>query len=51
MYKWYILLGREDSTQAVYKATPNQSGIRDLKRNKHQLLHKIQSVQTFTNLQ
>jgi hypothetical protein len=43
--------GEENSTQAVYKATGNQSGVRDLKRNKQQLLHRIQSVQTFTKLQ
>ncbi len=43
--------GEETRPQAVYKATPNQSGIRDLKRNKQQLLHRIQSVWTFTNLQ
>jgi len=35
----------------VYKATPNQTGVRYLTRNKHQLLHRIQSVRTFTNLQ
>jgi len=51
MYKRSILLGRGNSTHAVYKATPNRSGAEDLKRNKHQLLHRIQSVRTFTNLQ
>ncbi len=51
MYKRSILFGRGNSTHAVYKATPNQSGVRDHKQNKHQLLHRIQSVRTFTNLQ
>ncbi len=51
MYKRSILFGRGNSTHAVYKATPNRSGVRDHKRNKHQLLHRIQSVRTFTNLQ
>jgi len=51
MYKRSTLLWRGNSTQAVYKATPNQSGVGNLKRNKHQLLHRIQSIRTFTNLQ
>ncbi len=28
-----------------------RSGVKDLERNKHQLVHRIQSVWTFTNLQ
>ncbi len=51
MYKRSILFGRGNSTHAVYKATPNRSSVGDLKQNKHQLLHRIQSVKTFTNLQ
>jgi len=51
MYKRSILFGRGNSTHAVYKVTPNQSGVRDHKGNKHQLLHRKQSVRTFTNLQ
>ncbi len=44
-------LGEETRPTLCIKATPNQSGVRDHKRNKHQLLHRIQSVWTFTNLQ
>jgi len=43
--------GEETRPTLCIKATPNQSGVRDHKQNKHQLLHRIQSVRTFTNLQ
>jgi len=43
--------GEETQPTLCIKATPNQPGVRDDKRNKHQLLHRIQSVRTFTNLQ
>ncbi len=46
-----VCLGEETRPKTVYKATPSQTGARDPKGNKHQLLHRIQSVRTFTNLQ
>ncbi len=42
--------GEETRPTLCIKATPNQSGVRDHKQNKQQLLHRIQSVRTFTNL-
>jgi len=44
-------LGEETWPTLCIKATPNQSGVRDDKRNKHQLLHRRERVGTFTNLQ
>jgi len=38
-------------TNAVYKQCQAMFGISSLGTNKDQLLHRIQSVQTFTNLQ
>jgi len=49
--KQSICLGEETRPKTVYRATPSQTGVRYLRRNKHQLLHRIQSVRTFTNLQ
>jgi len=52
MYKQSILLGRGNSTHTVYKSDAKlRSGVKDLERNKHQLLHRIQSIRPFTNLQ
>jgi len=43
--------GEETPPTLCIKATPNRSGVRYEKQNKHQLLHRIQSVRTVTNLQ
>jgi hypothetical protein len=46
-----ILLGRGNSTKLCLKGRQANSGIRPIGTNKDQLLHRIQSVWTFTNLQ
>jgi hypothetical protein len=46
-----ILFGQGNSTKLCLKRHQANSGVRSLGTNKHQLLHRIQSIQTFTNLQ
>jgi len=47
MYKRSIFLGREETWHKLCKSNAKlRSGIRDLERNKHQLLHRIQSIWT-----
>ncbi len=43
--------GKETRPKLCLKRRQANSGIRSLGTNKHQLLHRIQSVRTFTNLQ
>jgi len=43
--------GKETRPKLCLKGRQADSGIRSLGTNKHQLLHRIQSVRSFTNLQ
>jgi len=43
--------GEETQTKLCLKGRQANSGVSSLGRNKDQLLHRIQSVWTFTNLQ
>ncbi len=49
--KQSILLGRGNSTTLCLKGRQANSGVRTIGTNNDQLLHRIQSVRTFTNLQ
>jgi len=46
-----ILFRQGNSTKLCLKGRQANPGIRSMGTNKHQLLHRIQSVWTFTNLQ
>jgi len=46
-----ILFGRGNAKWKLCKSNTKQSGVRYNKQNKLKLLHRIASVQTFTNLQ
>jgi len=41
---------RKLNQRCVQNDAKLRSGVRDLEPNKHQLLHRIQSIRTFTNL-
>jgi len=49
--KRYILLGRGNLTKLCLKGRQANSGVGPIGTNKDQLLHRIQSIRTFTNLQ
>jgi len=49
--KLSILFGQGNSTDAVLQVCQASLGVISLGTNKDQLLHRIQSIQTFTNLQ
>jgi len=49
--KGSILFGQGDAKCKLCKSHAKWSGVRYNKQNKHQLLHRIASVQTFTTLQ
>jgi len=42
--------GKETQPTLCIKDAKPRSGVVDLRQNKHQLLHRMQSVRTFTNL-
>jgi len=44
-------LGKETLPKLCFKERQANSGVSSLGTNKHQLLHRIQSIWTFTNLQ
>ncbi len=46
-----VLFGWRNSTVSLYKQCQTRFGISSLGRNKDQLLHRIQRLGTFTNLQ
>ena len=46
-----ILFGRGNSTKLCLKGRQANTGVTSIGTNKDQLLHRIQSVRIFTNLQ
>jgi len=44
--KWSILSGRGNAKRSCIKVTPSLTGVRNVKCNKHKLLHRIASIQT-----